>query len=42
LLLDGGIIGMEPSTVIDFTESEPMIIRKGKGNLDIFKVKDEE
>jgi tRNA threonylcarbamoyl adenosine modification protein (Sua5/YciO/YrdC/YwlC family) len=42
LLLDADILKMEPSTVIDFTESEPMIVRKGKGNLDIFKVKDEE
>ncbi len=40
LLLDGDIISMEPSTVIDFTESEPSILRKGKGSLDIFKVKE--
>jgi tRNA A37 threonylcarbamoyladenosine synthetase subunit TsaC/SUA5/YrdC len=38
--LDGDIISMEPSTVIDFTESEPSILRKGKGSLDIFKVKE--
>jgi len=32
LILDGGIIISEPSTVIDLTEETPVVIRKGKGD----------
>jgi tRNA threonylcarbamoyl adenosine modification protein (Sua5/YciO/YrdC/YwlC family) len=33
LFLDSGAGGLEPSTVIDFTGEEPVIIRQGKGKL---------
>jgi tRNA threonylcarbamoyl adenosine modification protein (Sua5/YciO/YrdC/YwlC family) len=31
LVVDGGIGGMEPSTVVDYTNGEPVIIRQGLG-----------
>jgi tRNA threonylcarbamoyl adenosine modification protein (Sua5/YciO/YrdC/YwlC family) len=34
LILDAGSCGMEPSTVVDMTGSEPIVVRKGKGSLD--------
>ncbi len=37
LVIDGGICGMEGSTVIDLTGGEPEVLRKGKGPVaDIF------
>jgi tRNA threonylcarbamoyl adenosine modification protein (Sua5/YciO/YrdC/YwlC family) len=36
LVIDGGYGDNNPSTVIDLTGHEPVIIRKGKGNVDIF------
>jgi tRNA threonylcarbamoyl adenosine modification protein (Sua5/YciO/YrdC/YwlC family) len=33
LFLDSGPGGLEPSTVIDLTEDEPVIVRQGKGKL---------
>jgi tRNA threonylcarbamoyl adenosine modification protein (Sua5/YciO/YrdC/YwlC family) len=33
LIIDGGIGGVEPSTIVDCTESEIKIIRQGKGTL---------
>lgn len=33
LILDGGTCGIEPTTVIDLSGSEPILIRKGKGNI---------
>ena len=33
IFLDSGPGGLEPSTVIDFTEDEPVIVRQGKGKL---------
>ena len=33
LFLDVGPGGLEPSTIIDFTEDEPIVIREGKGKL---------
>ena len=35
LIIDGGIGGTEPSTVINCCEDEPEIIRQGKGILDL-------
>ncbi|MEY4702945.1 MAG: hypothetical protein RIR96_842 [Bacteroidota bacterium] len=35
LILDGGIGGIEPSTVVDYTGEEPIIIRQGAGMLEI-------
>jgi tRNA threonylcarbamoyl adenosine modification protein (Sua5/YciO/YrdC/YwlC family) len=33
LLLDAGPGGMEPSTVVDLTQEEPVLIRQGKGEI---------
>lgn len=30
-VLDGGFSGFEPTTIIDFTEDEPVLIRQGQG-----------
>ncbi len=32
LVIDGGYCGMEPTTVVDFSEGVPLITREGKGN----------
>jgi tRNA threonylcarbamoyl adenosine modification protein (Sua5/YciO/YrdC/YwlC family) len=34
LILDAGPCGMEPSTVVDLTGLEPVVIRKGKGPIE--------
>ncbi len=36
VVIDGGYGDNEASTVIDFSENEPQIIREGKGSLEIF------
>lgn len=36
LVIDGGYGGNEASTVIDLSEKEPVVVREGKGGLDIF------
>jgi tRNA threonylcarbamoyl adenosine modification protein (Sua5/YciO/YrdC/YwlC family) len=36
IVIDGGYGGNEASTIIDLSEDEPIVIRKGKGNLEIF------
>lgn len=36
LVIDAGYGGNEPSTVIDFSNDEPIIVREGKGSLEIF------
>ncbi len=36
LVIDGGYGDNEASTVIDFSEGEPLIVREGKGSLEIF------
>jgi tRNA threonylcarbamoyl adenosine modification protein (Sua5/YciO/YrdC/YwlC family) len=33
LFLDTGPGGLEPSTIIDFTQDEPVVVRQGKGKL---------
>jgi len=35
-VIDGGYGDNEASTVIDFSEGEPLIVREGKGSLEIF------
>ncbi|MCK5401476.1 MAG: threonylcarbamoyl-AMP synthase [Flavobacteriaceae bacterium] len=35
LVIDGGYGDNEPSTVIDFSEGEPFVVREGKGSLEI-------
>lgn len=34
LLIDSGPCGVEPTTVIDLTAGEPIVVRKGRGSLD--------
>jgi tRNA threonylcarbamoyl adenosine modification protein (Sua5/YciO/YrdC/YwlC family) len=34
MVLDGGVIGTEPSTVIDFSGDEPLLVRQGAGVVD--------
>lgn len=41
LILDGGPVKSEPSSVIDFTHSDPVIVRRGKGDLSSFLISDE-
>lgn len=36
LILDGGACGIEPTTVIDLSETEPTLVRKGKGEVASF------
>ncbi len=36
LVINGGYGGNEPSTIIDLSEDEPIIVREGKGSLEIF------
>jgi tRNA threonylcarbamoyl adenosine modification protein (Sua5/YciO/YrdC/YwlC family) len=36
IVIDGGYGENVPSTIIDLTQEEPIIIREGKGSLDIF------
>jgi tRNA A37 threonylcarbamoyladenosine synthetase subunit TsaC/SUA5/YrdC len=35
IVVDGGYGGNIPSTVIDLTQGEPLLIREGKGSLEI-------
>ena len=35
-VIDAGYGGNEPSTIIDLSESDPVVVREGKGSLDIF------
>jgi len=41
LILDVGPIASEPSTVIDFTNPEPVIVRQGKGPFSVAAVSDD-
>ena len=36
VVIDGGYGGNEASTVIDLSEDKPLIVREGKGHLEIF------
>ncbi|MBI4495702.1 MAG: threonylcarbamoyl-AMP synthase [Deltaproteobacteria bacterium] len=36
LVIDGGILASEPSSVIDLTEEPPKVLRPGKGDVSIF------
>lgn len=36
IVVDGGYGDNEPSTVIDLSEDEPIVVREGKGSLEIF------
>jgi tRNA threonylcarbamoyl adenosine modification protein (Sua5/YciO/YrdC/YwlC family) len=41
LILDGGTVHSEPSTVLDFCTPEPVIVRQGKGDVSSFLLKDD-
>lgn len=36
IIIDGGYGGNQPSTVIDLSNDPPLVLREGKGSLDIF------
>ena len=36
LIIDGGFGGNIPSTIVNFSDGEPVVVREGKGNLEIF------
>jgi tRNA threonylcarbamoyl adenosine modification protein (Sua5/YciO/YrdC/YwlC family) len=36
LVIDGGACSLEPTTVIDLTEDEPVLLRQGRGALAVF------
>ncbi|MGH9591829.1 MAG: L-threonylcarbamoyladenylate synthase [Bryobacteraceae bacterium] len=38
LVLDGGAVGLEPTTVIDLTTDAPMLVRRGKGEIAHFGI----
>lgn len=38
LVVDAGSCGIEPSTVIDLTGEQPLVVRRGKGSLEPFAV----
>jgi tRNA threonylcarbamoyl adenosine modification protein (Sua5/YciO/YrdC/YwlC family) len=40
LIIDGGPVGMEPTTVIDLTGATPVVARKGKGDASPFAAED--
>jgi tRNA threonylcarbamoyl adenosine modification protein (Sua5/YciO/YrdC/YwlC family) len=37
LVIDGGFCGLDPTTVVDMTESPPRVVRAGKGDPAIFE-----
>lgn len=40
LVLDGGAVGLEPTTVIDLTSDTPVLVRRGKGDVTPFSIED--
>lgn len=36
LVIDGGACSLEPTTVVDLTDSEPALIRQGRGDASVF------
>lgn len=40
LVIDGGPVGLEPTTVIDLTSATPILIRRGKGDLTPFSIEE--
>ena len=37
IVIDGGYCGFEPTTVVDMTESTPVVLRQGSGDSSIFE-----
>lgn len=40
LVIDGGPVGLEPTTVIDLTSATPILVRRGKGDTGPFSIED--
>ena len=40
LVLDGGAVGLEPTTVINLTGDTPVLVRRGKGDITPFFIED--
>lgn len=40
LVLDGGAVGLEPTTVIDLTGDTPVLVRRGKGDITPFSIEE--
>lgn len=36
LIIDGGACGLEPTSVVDLTDDEPLVVRHGRGDVGIF------
>ncbi|NOX76078.1 MAG: threonylcarbamoyl-AMP synthase [Gammaproteobacteria bacterium] len=37
LVIDGGYCGFEPTTVVELTEDEPVVVRRGQGAVEVFE-----
>ena len=40
LVIDGGAVGLEPTTVIDLTGAAALLVRRGKGDIKPFSIKE--
>jgi tRNA threonylcarbamoyl adenosine modification protein (Sua5/YciO/YrdC/YwlC family) len=40
LIIEGGTVGLEPTTVIDLSSPEPLLVRRGKGKVEHFGLAD--
>ncbi len=40
LVIDGGPVGLEPTTVIDLTGSSPVLLRRGRGDITPFSIEE--
>ncbi|MFZ1811884.1 MAG: Sua5/YciO/YrdC/YwlC family protein, partial [Candidatus Nitrotoga sp.] len=38
LVVDGGAVGLDPTTVIDLTKDTPVVVRLGKGDVSPFLI----
>lgn len=37
LIIDGGVCGNQPTTVVDMTQDPPVVVREGKGDMAVFQ-----
>ena len=40
LVIDGGMVGLDPTTVIDLTGEVPILVRRGKGDIKPFSIEE--
>ena len=40
LVIDGGMVGLDPTTVIDLTGETPILVRRGKGDIKPFSIEE--